>query len=49
MKNFGFLFTAYILIWAGICIYLIRLDLMQKRIRDRLERMRQQLEGNRRS
>lgn len=49
MKNFGFLFTAYVLIWAGIFIYLVRLNLMQRRIRDRLESLRRRMEGNPRS
>jgi CcmD family protein len=43
MRNFGFLFTAYLLIWAGICVYLVRLNRFQKRIEDRIERIREQL------
>ncbi|MBI4161796.1 MAG: CcmD family protein [Acidobacteria bacterium] len=47
MKNFGFLFSAYVLIWAGICAYLFRISRLQGRIRERLERLRAELDRTR--
>lgn len=43
MKNFWFLFSAYLLVWIGICLYLARLSILQRRIVERLDEIRRRL------
>ncbi len=47
MKNLGYLFWAYNLVWLGICLYLVRMTLIQRRIQDRIDRIRKGLDGDR--
>lgn len=49
MKNFGFLFAAYSVLWLGICAYLFRLSRLQKRVDDRIQRIRELLDRSRSS
>ncbi|MCZ6670351.1 MAG: CcmD family protein [Acidobacteria bacterium] len=49
MKNFEFLFAAYAVFWLGICAYLFRLSLLQKRVDDRIQQIRKLLDRNRSS
>lgn len=44
MKNYGFLFWAYAVIWLGLAAYLLFLGIRLRRVSERLER----LEGARR-
>ena len=39
MKNYGFLFWAYAVIWLGLAAYLAFLGVRLRRVGDRLERL----------
>ena len=39
MKNYGFLFWAYAVIWMGLAAYLFFLGLRLRRVAERLERL----------
>ena len=43
MKNFWFLFSAFLMVWIGICVYLVRLSILQRRIVERLDEIRRRL------
>lgn len=39
MKNFGFLFGAYAVIWIGLSAYLVFLGVRLRRVAERLDRL----------
>jgi CcmD family protein len=45
MKNFEFLFTAWMVVWAVFFGYEITVARRLAQVREELERLRQQLEG----
>lgn len=48
MANLGYLIAAYILVWAGIFIYLFGLQRNQNRLRKELESLRKIMEERKR-
>jgi CcmD family protein len=46
MKNFEFLFTAWMCVWAVFFVYEISVGVRTARLRDEVERLKQQLRGN---
>jgi len=43
MKNFGFLFTAWIAVWAVFFVYELSVASRVSKLRDEVERLKQQL------
>ncbi len=43
MKNFGFLFTAWIAVWAVFFVYELTVASRVSKLRDEVERLKQQL------
>jgi CcmD family protein len=43
MKNFEFLFTAWMCVWAVFFVYEISVGVRVSRLRDEIERLKQQL------
>ena len=46
MKNFEFLFTAWIAVWAVFFVYELSVASRVSRLRDEVERLKQQLRGS---
>ena len=46
MKNFESLFTAWIVVWAIFALYEISVASRMARLREDVERLKQQLRGN---
>ncbi len=45
MKNFQFLFTAWIAVWAVFFVYEVSVARRVSQLRDEIERLKQQLRG----
>ena len=43
MKNLGYLFAAFALIWAGVLLYLVRLSSLRKHLEQRISRVEERL------
>ena len=44
MKNFWYLFAAYSIIWAALCVYMLRLSQKNKELQAELRTLQAQIE-----